>query len=88
MSQVDDDDKSDLDDDELEAIAATGGNQTEGAATTNNGGEATAKGEGEAKKSVRMNMPGGAGGCCWGCVAGPDILEQDHLDGRVLFETE
>jgi hypothetical protein len=49
-----------LDDDELEAINATG-HQTEGAATTTNAGDATAKEGGGEKKSVRMSMPGNAG---------------------------
>lgn len=54
--QVDDDDKSDLDDDELEAIAAAG--QTTEGATTNAGGDTTTK-EGDKKetKSVRMSAP-------------------------------
>jgi hypothetical protein len=66
MLQVDDDDKSDLDDDELEAINATAAAATnEGEATT--AGGATTK-EGDKQKSVRMSvtgMPGGAAaGAC------------------------
>lgn len=56
--QVDDDDKSDLDDDELEAINAAGaGGQTtgDGNATTNAGDATTKDTE---KKSVRMNIGG------------------------------
>jgi hypothetical protein len=57
--QVDDDDKSDLDDDELEAINATAGAATtEGEATT--AGGATTK-EGDKQKSVRMSVTGAPG---------------------------
>lgn len=60
--QVDDDDKSDLDDDEIEAINAAGA----GGQTTGGDGNATTNGEGIVKdgdakqttKSVRMNIGG------------------------------
>jgi hypothetical protein len=66
--QVDDDDKSDLDDDELEAINATAAAATnEGEATT--AGGATTK-EGDKQKSVRMSVTGAPGGAqqCTTCA--------------------
>jgi hypothetical protein len=64
--QVDDDDKSDLDDDELEAINAAGaGGQTTGDGNNTTSGDATVK-DGDAKqtKSVRMNIGGELRGVC------------------------
>jgi hypothetical protein len=57
--QVDNDDKSDIDDDELEAINATAAAATaEGEAT----GAATTKDGGDKQKSVRMSVSGAPGG--------------------------
>jgi hypothetical protein len=58
---VDDDDKSDVDDEEIEALAAAG--QAEGEATTNGAGGAAGKGEGDETqkpKTVRMSVLGGS----------------------------
>lgn len=55
--QVDDDDKSDLEDDELEALNAAGAAETEQQAATSKAGDA------KQSKSVRMSVVGGGGEC-------------------------
>jgi hypothetical protein len=85
--QVDDDDKSDLDDDELEAINATAAAATnEGEATT--AGGATTK-EGDKQKSVRMSVTGAPGGalqcaaCVLFCVQRLPFCLQSHFVARL-----